>query len=418
MSEGTEINLKVCHLAKYYPPAPGGFETHIQTLARAQVKLGAQVRVLCINSMNRLGGLSQTTGTVYENDESVEVIRLRRLFTFARFDICPSFIKHLWAVVKDGYDIVHLHTPNPTMLIAWLITRVIALVVKRPHPVLVITHHSDIVKQRFLKYLLRPLEYFVYNQAACILVTSSQYIEGSKFLRPFKSRLKVMPLGLDCADYLNPPLAAQLYASYLKAKYGERLWLCVGRLVYYKALHVAIEALKSAPGKLLIIGTGSLEGELRYKAQQLGLENRIVWLGNVEGDQLIGAYHAATALWFPSNARSEGFGLVQVEAMASGCPTINANIFGSGVPWVSRHEKEGLTIPLNSAVELVEAAKRIIEEPGLRDRLVVASRERAVGEFDYMKMTQRSFDIYAQALNLKSIIPASSSVIPVQQYKK
>lgn len=414
----SKMNLKVCHLAKYYPPAPGGFETHIQTLARAQAKLGAEVRVICINSMNHLGNLSQITSTISENDESVKVIRLGRLLTFARFDICPSFIKYLWAVLKDGYDIVHLHTPNPTMLIAWLVTKLIALVAKLPQPVLVITHHSDIVKQRFLKYLLRPLEYLVYQQAASILVTSSQYIEGSKFLAAFHSRLKVLPLGLDCSGYLNPPATAELYACYLKAKYGEPLWLCVGRLVYYKALHLAIEALKSAPGTLLIIGTGSLEGELKEKAKRLGLENRIVWLGNVDEDQLIGAYHAATALWFPSNARSEGFGLVQVEAMASGCPPINAKIFGSGVPWVSRHEQEGLTIPLDSAVALAEAAKRIIREPGLRDRLVVASRERAIKEFDYIKMTKRSFEIYVQALKSKSIFPVSSSAIPVKQYRK
>ena len=53
-------------------------------------------------------------------------------------------------------------------------------------------------------------------------------------------------------------------------------------------------------------------------------------------DELVGAYHAARALWFPSIARSEGFGQVQVEAMASGCPVINTDILHSGVPWVSK----------------------------------------------------------------------------------
>jgi rhamnosyl/mannosyltransferase len=161
---------------------------------------------------------------------------------------------------------------------------------------------------------------------------------------------------------------------------------------------VAIEALALVPGTLIIIGTGPLEQELKNQAKQLGLENRIVWLGRASADELTGAYRAATALWFPSNVRSEGFGIVQLEAMVSGCPVINANIPCSGVPWVSRHEKEGLTVPINNPVALAQAAKRLLDEPDLRDRLASASRDRVCQEFDHMTMAQRSFDLYDQAL--------------------
>jgi rhamnosyl/mannosyltransferase len=84
--------------------------------------------------------------------------------------------------------------------------------------------------------------------------------------------------------------------------------------------------------------------------------------------------------------------------MASGCPVINADIPCSGVPWVSRHEKEGLTIPLNDSTALARAAKRLLDEPGLRHRLTEASIERACQEFDHMTMARRSFEIYAHAL--------------------
>jgi rhamnosyl/mannosyltransferase len=294
--------------------------------------------------------------------------------------------------------IIHVHTPNPTMLIAWSIAGVITSVTRRPQTSLVITHHSDIIKQRFLKYALRPIEYWVYSQASRILTTSSEYIEGSKFLRLYKNSLNTLPLGLDCSGYIQPSQAALSYARPLKKTYGAPIWLTVGRLVYYKALHVAIEALALVPGTLIIIGTGPLEKELKEQAKQLGVENRIVWLGRVSPDELIGAYHAATALWFPSNVRSEGFGLVQIEAMASGCPVINADIPCSGVPWVSRHQKEGLTVPLNDPIALAQAAQRLLDEPGLRHRLVRASRDRACKEFDHMIMAERSFEIYEQAL--------------------
>ena len=152
-------------------------------------------------------------------------------------------------------------------------------------------------------------------------------------------------------------------------QHGAPLWVAVGRLVYYKGMDVAIRALAAVPGKLMIVGEGPLETDLRRLAEEVGVAGRLVWCGRLNDEQLVGAYHAAAALWFPSNARSEAFGLVQVEAMASGCPVINAAIPASGVCWVSRHEETGLTVPLNDAAALAGAANRLLKEPGLRDRL-------------------------------------------------
>ena len=369
---------------------PGGIETHVQTLARAQADLGAEVHVLCVNGLAKKKGQSHRTKTIKELDKNVEVTSLGRLFSLARFDLCPDLPRRISELVNQSNTIIHVHTPNPTMLTA--------LMMRPPRIPLVITHHSDIIKQRVLKYAFRPVEHLVYRQASRILTTSSEYIEGSKFLRLYKNSLNTLPLGLDCSGYIQPSQAALSYARRLKKTYGAPIWLTVGRLVYYKALHVAIEALALVPGTLIVIGTGPLEKELKNQAKQLGLENRIVWLGRASADELTGAYRAATALWFPSNVRSEGFGLVQVEAMASGCPVINADIPCSGVPWVSRHEKEGLTVPINDPVALAQAAQRLLDEPDLRNRLATASSDRACKEFDHRVMAERSFEIYEQAL--------------------
>lgn len=395
----------IYHLAKYYPPTAGGIETHVQTLARAQADLGAEVNVLCVNGFDEQSSPSLVTRTVKEIDESVQVIRLGRLLSFARFDLCPELHIRISRLVNQPNTVIHLHTPNPTML-----TALMGLNLRVP---LVITHHSDIIKQRVLKYALRPIEHLVYSQASRILTTSSEYINGSKFLRIYKDKLNYLPLGSDCSGYVQPSKVALYYSQYLKEKYGAPIWLSVGRLVYYKALHVAIEALALVPGTLIIIGTGPLKKELTNKAKQLGLENRIVWLGRVSADELTAAYHAATALWFPSNVRSEGFGIVQVEAMASGCPTINTDIPGSGVPWVSRHEKEGLTVPINDPVALAQAAKRLLNEPGLRNRLASASRDRAWKEFSHITMAKRSFEIYDQALGYPHL-EAQPEILQVQ----
>jgi len=384
-------NYRIVHLSKYYPPDRGGIESYIQTLARTQSLLGADVHVICVNTFkDTQKPLVWTTETTHEIDFGVNVTRVGRLFSLMRFDFCLGLIKKIDELAQEPNTILHLHTPNPTMLIALSVL----LSVKRDIP-LVITHHSDIIKQRFLKFLVRPLEYYIYQKSSLTLATSSNYIEGSKFLRAFSQKLNYAPLVSDIAKYKQPSKNAIEFSQFLKNKYGNTIWLSVGRLVYYKGLNIAIQALQNVEGILIIIGIGPLEKELKSLVQSLGLENRVIWLGNLTEDELIGAYYAATALWFSSNARSEAFGLVQVEAMACGCPVINTNIASSGVPWVSRHEKEALTVAVNDPVAFANAANRLLSEPDLRDRLSIAGLKRS-DDFSAITVTRRIFDFYGK----------------------
>jgi glycosyltransferase involved in cell wall biosynthesis len=394
------VSYRICHLAKYYPPVPGGIETHIQTLARTQAELGSNVKVICVNGTDVQGCDSITTPTVQENDGRVDIVRLGRLTSVARFDVLRlDCLQQFWRLFSDRYDVVHIHTPNPTMLLAWLMISVLAAIARRPPVTLIVTHHSDIVKQQVLKYALRPIEYLVYQQASSILTTSVDYIAGSKFLRAFPAKVSALPLGLDCQPFLEPNEMASTYSTQFQQTYGNTpLWLAVGRLVYYKAFHIAIEALTQVPGMLMIVGVGPLEKKLKTFAKSLNVSDRVIWYGRANVDELVGAYHAATALWLTSNVRSEGFGIVQIEAMASGCPVINTAIPCSGVSWVSRHDQEGLTVPINDPLAVSSAAQRLLTEPGLRERLAIAGQERVLKEFGHTLMAEKSLSIYRQSM--------------------
>ncbi len=388
-TSGSLETLRICHLSKYYPPHPGGIETHVRTLATIQADLGAKVDVICINTTDTDGHPAHGTDTVEELDRNVRVIRMGRLFTLARVDFFREFSQY-FSSRATNYDIAHLHTPNPAMAMHWSLSQATIP--------LVITHHSDIIKQRFLKHIVNPLMHYVYNQAAQVLTTSPEYLSGSNFLKPHCDRVDVLPLGIDLSVYTEPSPMAQAETEKLLEAHGHGpIWLAVGRMVYYKALHIAIAALASVPGTLIIVGKGELQAELKQQAETLGVSDRIVWLPYASQAELIGAYHAATALWFPSNARSEAFGLVQVEAMASGCPVINAQVPHSGVSWVSRHEQEGFTIPLDNVSALAEAANRLLAEPSLHERFRIASRQRA-RQFDHILMARKSFRVYERAI--------------------
>jgi rhamnosyl/mannosyltransferase len=383
--------LRICHLGKFYPPASGGVESHLQTLARAQAAIGAEVRVVCVNHRDRAGrdATWQTftpTATVEDRDGDIRVTRVGRRASLARLELCPELPWLLASLQRGEVDVLHLHVPNPTMLLP--------LAALRQRVPLVVTYHSDVILQRRLARLVRPFEHRVFRRAAAILATSPAYAGGSEMLQTYDDRGGVLPFGIDLEPYQCPSVEALAEARRLRDEHGEPLWLAVGRLVYYKGLHNAIEALRRVAGKLLVVGDGPLGGELRAEALRAGVADRISWVGHLSEPALIGAYHAATALWFPSNARSEAFGLVQVEAMACGCPVINTAIPHSGVPWVSRHEETGLTIPPNEPAALAAAARHLLNEPGLRYRLQVGARARAAEEFDGRLMAARSLEVY------------------------
>ena len=118
------------------------------------------------------------------------------------------------------------------------------------------THHSDVVRQRFLRQVQAPFDRRVYDRAKVILTDSPTYAAGSAVLQRYPDKVQSLPLGIDLASFQEPSAAARAYTDRLRAVHGEPLWLMVGRLIYYKGIETALRALVDVPGKLLVIGTG------------------------------------------------------------------------------------------------------------------------------------------------------------------
>src|SRR5262249_42986131 len=153
------------------------------------------------------------------------------------------------------------------------------------------THHSDIVRQRLTRYAVRPVEAAIYRRAARVLSDSPGYMDGSPILQQHADKVDVLPLGIDLVPYREPSAAPLGHAARLRDQYGGPLWLSVGRLIYYKGLHIALAALRVVPGRLVVIGSGPLKSDLRARAAQLGVADRVEWSGRASADELIGAYH-------------------------------------------------------------------------------------------------------------------------------
>ena len=371
--------MRVCHLGKYYPPASGGIETHVRTLAQAQAAMGLDVQVVCFNH--------KPGPTAEERDGAVRVVRVQEMGTVARLAVSPGLVAQLRVIEAD---VCHMQVPNPSMILAWLAAR--------PRIPIVVTYQSDHVKQRVRSLLFRPVEHRFYRDVARILATSPTYAGGSSLLQAYADRVDVVPMGIDLDPYLNPSQSVLDEAAAILRRYPGPIWFGCGRLIYYKGFEVAIRALAHVAGTLLIAGDGPDLRALERTADNVGVRERVHFLGALRYQDIVPYYLAAHAFWFPSIARSEAFGLVQAEAMACGCPVINTAIPHSGVSWVSRDGESGLTVAVGDERALAAAAQRLLDEPSLHARFAAGARARAEREFTHIRMAERIVATYQRVV--------------------
>jgi len=128
----------------------------------------------------------------------------------------------------------------------------------------------------------------------------------------------------------------------------------------------------------------------------LGLFERVTILSGVA--DVVPYYHAADVFVLPSINRSEAFGMVQIEAMACGKPVVNTEL-DSGVPFVSRHDETGLTVPPGDSDALARAIGTLLRNPEMRARMGAAARLRVYAEFNVELMARKTLDIYEAVMN-------------------
>jgi rhamnosyl/mannosyltransferase len=362
--------LRVLELGKYYHPYRGGMETHLKMLCDG---LNAQIDLTVLVSGER-------PRTSRDLVDGVRVIRAGRLGRFSAAPICPSLP---WLVRQIPADIIHIHVPHPTAIMTWLAAG-------RGTP-LVVTYHSDTVRQRVLGKLFEPFLDRALSQAAAIICTSPQYLDSSKSLPRHRERCSVIPLAIKTDDLVSPDPAA---VADLRERYGLRLLLTIGRLVYYKGFEHLIRAMPNITGHLLIIGQGPLLNSLEALARHHGVADRVTFLGSVT--DIASYYHAADVFVLPSTARSEAFGIVQLEAMACGKPVVNTQL-NSGVPFVSLGGITGLTVPPADSDALAEAISLLLDRPDIRKKFGDAARQRVHNHYNADKMVDATLRVFEQA---------------------
>lgn len=376
--------MRILHVYRtYFPASQGGLEEVIRQICLNSAHHGTQSRVFCLSADASAEPIERPEGLVFRAQLHAEPASCSMSLT------ALSMFRRLveWA------DIVHYHFP-------WPFADFLHFAAKVDKPT-VLTYHSDIVRQRLLGKLYQPLMTRFLSAVDRIVCTSPNYFATSDVLSRFASKVQIVPIGVNENSYPTPD-TDQLRDA--EAAYGRDFFLFVGVLRYYKGLHILLDALQDAPYRVVIVGSGPTERELRDQVRALGLTN-VAFAGSVDDTTKVALFKLSHGVVFPSYLRSEAFGVTLLEGAMYSAPLVSTEV-GSGTSHVNIDNETGLVVAPGSAPALRQALDKLWNTPDMATRFGHNARRRYEALFTGELMGARYSAIY------RSLLDSSADAAP------
>jgi len=371
--------MRVLHFYKNALPfSLGGVEQVIDQIARGTLVLGVENKVLALSK------------TIPTNNNPIELNGYKVYGAKCDLEIASNGFSwesiHLFKKLSLEADLIHYHFP-------WPFADMVHFLVAPKKPA-VLTYHSDIIRQKLLLYLYYPLKMNFLKSIDQIIATSPNYLNTSKLLKKFEHKTTVIPIGLNESTYL---VKDQDSIPYLHQCFGDRFFLFIGAFRYYKGLEYLLEAAKKTSATIVIVGSGSIENELWARAQNYQLNN-IYFLGKVSDSHKNALLQACYGIVFPSNLRSEAFGVTLLEGAMFGKPLISCEI-GTGTSYINNHFRTGLIVPPSNPKALADAMTWLLLHPDESKKMGKAAREQYQLFFTASKMAKSYYNVYHKILS-------------------
>jgi glycosyltransferase involved in cell wall biosynthesis len=376
--------LKVLHVGKFLPPPYAGIEAHIEQLLPA-----LRPDVECGLLVSELGWQHRPY-----TPRDFAVHPVRTLATAASTALSPTMPWEMRRLVREhGYQLVHLHLPNPMadMSSWWL-----------PDDVpIVLTWHSDIVRQKKLLKLYWPMLRRLIERVDRIIAFTPKHFESSEQLRRAgaPAQFRVVPVAIDPTRFAKTRIVDDAMQRWRRQLGVRPIVLTVGRHVYYKGYQFLIEAMAEvrSDAVLVMVGTGPLTAQLRATASALGIDNRVVFAGSVADIDVAALMHLCDVFCLPSVEPSEAFGLSSAEAMQCGKPVVVCEL-GNGVNYLNQQGITGLTVPPRDSSALAQALNILVCDEDIRFRLGEGAQRWIEKEFSIEKMRRGTINVYEELL--------------------
>lgn len=380
--------LRVLHVYRtYFPESQGGLEEAIRQLCYSLKKCGVESRVLATTALPNPGK--------WERDEAF-LIQVKKQLEIASCSMSVGLLQE-YRKQAQWADVINVHYPWPFADLIHILSGV-----NKP---LVITYHSDIVRQRVLNFFYSPLRNLFFRSADQIVATSPNYFASSDCLQKYASKTSIIPLGIAEETY-DTELPED--RQYVVDTYRKPFFLFIGVLRYYKGLHILIDAAKGLDADIIIAGAGPMEKKLRDQAQHIGLDN-VHFLGHISNSLKVALFKNSAAVVFPSHLRSEAFGVTLLEGAMYSKALISTEL-GTGTTHVNIHGETGFVVAPANHKALHEAMKKILADPALALRMGRQARLRFEKLFSGGVLARNYLDLYRNVFSRNGVRVAVKAI--------
>jgi glycogen synthase len=394
---GDRSDVKILMVSWEYPPVVvGGLGRHVHHLATALAADGHEVVVLSRQPSNTDPSTHPTTDAVAEGVRVVAAAEDPHEFDFGS-DMMAWTLAMGHAMTRAGLslqqgdwrpDVVHAHD--------WLVAHpAIALAEFYDVPLVSTIHateagrHSGWVSGPISRQVHAVESWLVRESDSLITCSASMSDEITELFGPGLAEIRVIRNGIDAALW---PFARR------QPRQGPAQLLYVGRLEYEKGIHDIIAALprirRTHPGTTLTIaGDGTQYQWLVEQARKHKVLKATSFVGRLGHDDLVRLLHQADAAVLPSHY--EPFGIVALEAAATGTPLVTSNVGGLGEAVING--QTGVSCPPRDVAGLAAAVRIVLDDPDGAQRRAVAARERLTSDFDWHTVAGETAQVYLAA---------------------
>ncbi len=388
--------MKILMLTWEYPPRiVGGIARVVHDLSKRLIKDGHEVTVITYRDGTNI--------PEYENDKGVNVYRVDNYMirpnNFIDWIMQLNFnlISKATEIInkEGGFDVIHAHD--------WLVAYA-AKTLKNSFgiPVVATIHATEAGRNSGIhddtQRYINDTEWLLTYEATEVIVNSNfmkNDIQRS-FGLPF-DKINVIPNGVNLNNFVGIDRDYDFRRQY--AMDNEKIILYVGRLVYEKGVQHLISAMPKIlenyhDSKLVIAGKGGMIDELRAQANSMGLNDKVYFTGYLDSKKVQKMYKCADVSVFPSTY--EPFGIVALESMLAGVPTVVSDTGGLGE--IIEHGVDGMKSYAGNPNSIADSVLALLYDHQLADNVSKKARQKVKENFNWEKIAQDTHFTYEKAI--------------------
>jgi len=369
--------MKIAQIVCVFPPYQGGMGNVARDFSKMLAETGNDVTIFTPDYNHACCQNKRP-----EQTPAGKIIRLQPWLKYGHGAFLPQLLFKL-----PDFDIVYLHYPFfGAAEVVWLAKILFGKKFK-----LIIQFQMDVDSYSFLAKILslpaKMIRNSLFKRADIITCTGSDYVKNSTLADIYKKypeKFKEIPFGIDTGRF-TPPLQ--------KKDNKIKKILFVGGLDkahYFKGIDILLKAtseLGIRNYELGIVGDGDLKLQYEKQAKKLDITDKVKFLGKVSDEELPKIYQQADLFVLPSINKNEAFGLVLLEALASGVPVIASNL--PGVRTVFENGKQGLLCKPGNANDLKNKIEEILSDKKKRVEMGQEARKLALEKYSWEEVSKK-----------------------------